>query len=80
MNGLEELWDYTPWELIKVACQMILYGIWQRFKHPKLFLRLIGIGRLKPKEIEEMKREAISRAKLRVAELYGGSPDDYIVK
>lgn len=77
-NSLDNLWDYTPWELIKTAFKMILWGIRQRVQYPKKHLR--AINNLSSEEISQLKEEAISQAKSRAAEVLGGSPDDYIVR
>lgn len=74
----DELWDYTPWELIKTGFKMIFWGIWQRVRYPKRYIK--AVNHLSPEEINQLKEETISQAKSRAAEVLGGSPDDYIVR
>lgn len=38
------------------------------------------VDTMSPKEIKKLREQAISQAKQRAAELFGGSPDDYEVK
>lgn len=72
-----ELWDYTPWELLRASIKVFLWDAWQFLKPSKLYRRLHPLSEV---EIGRLREDAINQIKTKAAKEFGGEPSDYEVR
>jgi len=74
---VDELWNYTAWELLRAFIKVFLWDTWQFLNPRKLYRRLHPLS---DAEIGRLKQECINQIKTKAAEELGGEPSDYEVR